>query len=647
MPDSCLALWILLTAFLLLFSLMPTQATTLPTETPPRNASLLGGISTNTLPPANCFDNSLFVFQTPLHRLLQSKHCLPLISSLYLADGVLKTRGSNGGPNPNGGTSPNGNTIWEATSETCQALVELNGQVQNKMAGQVWLKILRAFRILYTDCVKTSDSGGQISIHDPSLLDPFATYIAKLRYTSITQRSTHKRDVGLTDSSLTHKNDSQSAKHNQVDGLEYTPAAAKFATLKHVCSRSSPKGYVSHRMNELCHSLCNLATGICDGATTGEYKHTPQHVAETAIDFDGTMQVGKAIATGLHVKRNKDSAHSVASELSSVAKERRDLDLLKLANLKVDGPYCYASPAGTPASFMGCRVDVDKLQFNSTGPVESAPWKLTASDYPTLETKLVRTKSDHCVLNFQGSHMGNSHTLESLMWDSAQKLARKILKRCFSSSDGGGQIFVSDKSTKDVILSIHLELFDSWGTETDEKTSLLGSTYDLETQLMQQGDGPGHKPAPGKLAALKRFCSKDRLGGKISERTKEICHSYCDSTTAACAVATVALYGINHQHAALITAGSAGVLQFGKAISTRLAIPRKENSAHAQAESNDWSNTVTTEDEDPLDKMEKNIKHRRSIDRRRREALIEHSLGGAQEMQVHSVVAHLQRKLSN
>jgi hypothetical protein len=132
MPDSCLALRTLLTAFLLLFSLMPSQATTFPTENPPRNPSLLGGMSTNTLPPAKCFDNSASVSQTPLHRLLRPNDCLSLISNLYLANGLLKTRGLNGG------LSPNGNMIWEATAETCQASVELHGQTRSQISGQVW-----------------------------------------------------------------------------------------------------------------------------------------------------------------------------------------------------------------------------------------------------------------------------------------------------------------------------------------------------------------------------------------------------------------------------------------------------------------------------------------------------------------------------
>jgi hypothetical protein len=132
MPDSCLALRILFTAFLLLFSLMPTQATTFSPENPPRNPSLLGGISTNTLPPAKCFDNSASVSQTPLHRLLRPNDCLSLISNLYLANGLLKTRGLNGG------LSPNGNMIWEATAETCQASVELHGQTRSQISGQVW-----------------------------------------------------------------------------------------------------------------------------------------------------------------------------------------------------------------------------------------------------------------------------------------------------------------------------------------------------------------------------------------------------------------------------------------------------------------------------------------------------------------------------
>jgi hypothetical protein len=576
MPDSCLVLRILFTAFLLLFSLIPTQATTFSLENPPRNPSLLGGISTNTLPPAKCFDNSLSASQTPLHRLLRPTDCLSLISNLYIADGVLKTGGLNEGP------SPNGNMIWEATSGTCQASVELHGQMRSQISGQVWLKVLRAFQILYTDCVKTGNFGGQISIHKLGSLEPSKKYVVKLRKRAMAHKhAAQERDVSINDSSFVHAKDSQNPIVVQVDRAEHTTLASKLAALKRVCSERPSGAYINQHTKALCHSFCNLAIGMCDGGTTGRYSNTPQQVAETTIDFDGTIQAGKIMATGLHVKPGKEKrAHSATNELSSVAIGRRDLDLLRSVGLEINGPQCYNS-AFTVAKASGCREDTKRLRFDSTGPVESALWEPTISQYETYSvTKLDRIAPDHCSLSFKRYKMGSLHTLEDVIWKSTQRLLQKLSDKCLSSRFSSGEISLRDKSTGKITFLINLWVKSPEASGINSLTPLLASTHNPDGPTVDQVNSPGHTPASGRFAALKRFCSKDQLGGKMSERTKELCHSYCDFTTAACAVATVALYGTNHPHAAYTAAASGGIAQLGKSISTRLAIP-KEESSHA------------------------------------------------------------------
>jgi hypothetical protein len=612
MPDSCLALRILFTAFLLLFSLMPTQATTFSPENPPRNPSLLGGISTNTLPPAKCFDNSASVSQTPLHRLLRPTDCLSLISNLYIADGVLKTRGSNGGP------TPNRDTVWEATSGTCQASVELHEQMQNKISRQVWLKILRAFQILYTDCVKTREFGGQISIHDPGSLEPSKKYVVKLLKRPMAhEHAAQERDLSITDSSFAHANDSQHPKVVRVDNPEHIPLTVKFAALKRVCSERLSGEYINQRTKEVCDSFCSFARKVCDGAATRRYSNTSRQVAETALDFDRPMQAGKVIATGLRIKGKDESAHSAANEVSSVAIERRDLDLLSSVGLEVDGPHCYETSSfirATPAVVARCREDIKKLRFLSAGPVESALWqRVILNDKPLGNSKVVKIETDLCTLSFKRYKMGSLHTLEDVIWKSAQRLLQKLSDKCLSSSSSRGVIFLGNKSTKEFV-SINMwarYTRKTGSSEPDLTEPLIASPQNQESPRMHQiNDSPGHTTSERRLAALRRLCSKDLLGGRISESTEKRWHSYCDWAMAGtCAIAGVAVYCTHHTHAAQILTVGATIWQGGKGTASRMAVPKKEESLH-------------TNDEIHGDNL---VKRRRSIDSGRPNVWTKHS----------------------